>query len=184
MIIDAEGVDVLDAATVSSAAMSDVEGYYAERITIPTADSTINILRKHYSHHNRAIIKRTRNGKHLKFVIEIDHFMNQNDCLILKAAACVSGSSICHCPLGRDIGKEYQNLRSLMETHARLELLKDVSKRIQDFEAFIINLKKLVKAETASWLAINKATGKFIGVSWLAVAMLCMTSIDDIMFVM
>ncbi|XP_067928038.1 uncharacterized protein [Watersipora subatra] len=99
------------------------------RATIPLADATINILRKHFIH-SKESMKRANHG-----------------------------SAFTHCPASIPIAEEYTRLRALLSEHACLELQKDIIARIRQFEIFIRNLKKLVQEETASWQAINHPAG-------------------------
>ncbi|KAH9509619.1 hypothetical protein Btru_044020 [Bulinus truncatus] len=60
----------------------------------------------------------------------------------------MEGGYFSHCPRGVMLGKQYSNLRKLMEERAQLETLKDCLIRVKSAQSFVEELESLVQTES------------------------------------
>lgn len=73
---------------------------------------------------------------------------------ITKRTPEYSSISFMHCRHLQGLGKQYMNLRSVMEERARLEFLRDCLFRIKSVTSFVHDLENLVQAEYRTYYAI------------------------------
>lgn len=73
---------------------------------------------------------------------------------ITKRTPEYSSISFMHCRHLQGLGKQYMNLRSVMEERARLEFLRDCLFRIKSVTTFVHDLENLVQAEYRTYYAI------------------------------
>ena len=72
-----------------------------------------------------------------------------------KRVSSPSASSFVHCRAAVRVGNHYQRLRHLLETRARLQLVRDYTQRINGAAIFVKDLEALCRDEYKTWYIRN-----------------------------